>query len=541
MSADKGTLLPTATMSAYIALPTIATYTDALWTGDHVLVEVSKATVGEDARFEIYVPDMRGPRGQPVSLGMRAPGHAEMFFRADKSVTDDGKDLPLAEAVDLSGRVLLAGKPVSGFRVGATRNRPGVGSAGAFIDGKPSFYEYGCGTFANTDSDGGFRLSGVPLEGDAWPEIWLTGAKGDLRLTVSKCTPSSNPWLQLEVATPQPPTGQWVIGRVMDRAGNGVVGASVRVEVGLLASATSAVDDEGWFRLPPPPPDADAPVVRVVAPEYGTMLVRIQDAAEIVLQTARPRVFVARGIGGRLLPNVRIDVLGPPGTRSVVRNGTTDSAGRWQCDWLPERGTLQVTVFEAWRRAPLLGKRWADEVELGPGDEIVLRTRIQHQPLYTVRLALSGPTLRGLSARARAASGVPMADPVVLFSRALSLGPVPAGTYVVTLLSWNRAPSVHEVQVRPGGETISLEIPRGVTLSGTVTGVAKGEQLTVRIARVGKADARMQRPLVGGRFEIPGLTPGLWKIRVCGPSGELRKVEVIEIGTKDVTMHLDLR
>jgi hypothetical protein len=117
-------------------------------------------------------------------------------------------------------------------------------------------------------------------------------------------------------------------------------------------------------------------------------------------------------------------------------------------------------------------------------------------------------------------AGAPVPDAWMTVDDARNLDPapgglfqfsVPPGRHEITALAWNQPPARIKIVAAAHPLDLELRFPPPGTISGQVTGVASGEEMTGVWARNERGDLLARVEIAGeGRYELATAGPGLW-------------------------------
>lgn len=268
----------------------------------------------------------KGPPASVVALAQEAPSAREVAAVVGRVVDPQGRGVGEADV-----SVHLDPSPVEAWGSG----RLGVRAMLLGLEGHA-----GARVAVECEPDGTFRFEAVPC-GPLWLLATAPGWAGaQLRVVHTASAAPAPVLLGLEA-------GRTVLGRVVDEAGRGVVGAQVRLAYGmyslglegargpLVERAIAPTDEHGRFELRHLPEGGLANVV-VSAPGYAPRRAQVEadaDEVEVRLEAGVAiEVAVTAAEDGRAVPGAVVLVLtaAPEGSDAMPEAalGVTDSGGR---------------------------------------------------------------------------------------------------------------------------------------------------------------------------------------------------------------------
>lgn len=412
----------------------------------------------EPGWYEVHVSD-------DLSLVARRLGEA------GKSAEEIALVLP-GRLVPLEGRVMDEdGAPVAGARVSVSGDRP---------DGE-----------ARTGTDGSYRFPRV-LPGRQRLEV----RHADFGLAVE----------MVEVAGPRTrfdvrmPLATIVQGRILGRDGSPVAAPSLRVD-----KEPVEVDAEGRFRFSLSPGEHE---IRAEAPDRAPDERRVTaagDPIDLDLELGRPGAIVGCIAG---LAERHYVSLG-------LQDGSRDSSAEARAD---EQGRFQLTgvAAGAWTLVATdnLGRTIERQVQVEEG-RATLVPELRFPPLPAVRGRVLEPDGRpipgaSLSFEQERLRVWAVADTQGRFTTSLT-----SGLWTLRAEPHGFAPAMALVSVEGGApvDVPELRLARGVTLSGSIAGLAPGEMPYVEAT---SEDGAWERGILSkdGTYRIPDLGPGTWIVTV---------------------------
>ncbi len=465
------------------------------------------------------------------------------------------RTVDLARGTFLRGTVVSpAGQPVAGARVSvefASQHGGMMRQVYAFLPlGEPRL----------TGPEGAFEIpappSGQKVALTARAQGFLDGRSEDLE---TKAEPLEGIVVKLR-------EGAVLSGRVTGADGEPLEGATVRytpMEEGQdwgrrwrLQSATPwRTDEKGAFRIPSVEPKKL--VVQFAHPSHQSVSKEGIVAVEGKTQEVSAELPAAGGLTGRVLgpdgkpcPTARIDVSAPnplpPGTDPYYRapdDVPVDSAGSFALAGLVQ-GKFRI-------RALAEGFAPSDFVEAEPGGEpLTLRLGAGFSISGIVRTRQGGP-LSNVRVRAipEASGGGSEESANTNREGRFEIRDVPAGTYEVRAeAGWGVGSSRPNLVpksvpgVAAGTQDLLVEVEEGLRISGTVTRadgtpVAEGWANAQQILKPGEKGqaATANGPILEGKFDLAGLSPGRYRVNVGGNDLSPKSVEA-EAGKDDVAI-----
>lgn len=261
------------------------------------------------------------------------------------------------------------------------------------------------------------------------------------------------------------------------------------------------------------------------------------DGIELALRAGARLEGTVRGPDGRPVPSVELTWLPTSGTAPRNRSvATTDRDGRYRLDGLPESGLHLTAHHERYPRRLVAtrivpGTNYLD-VELAAGHTVSGRVVDDVGRLLGSAAVLLEPV---------ETSAAPRLETLSRGDGVFRLDAVADGAYRLKATRAGYAPWRSPLRVR-GADRRNLEIrlERGGTVEGRISGLAPGElaALVVFARRPGFPD-QPGRLDSDGRYAIPHLTPGPWKILARHGAGQVVATAAVEDSLSPVYVDLD--
>ncbi len=516
---------------------------------------LATATAGPDGAFSLAVPERVSETHFRVRVEGKGIVAAELPGAWEPAEKEDLGDVAIAPGSPLAGRVLGPdGRPVPGASVTLTpRVRPGDSPDLAPVP-----------LFATTGADGTFRFDAA---GTGANELLVEAAGfAAQRVDAPKGGALRAPFRLSPAAT--------LSGSVKKRDGKPAPGALVRFEEGRLATRWVEAGADGAFRIADAPARAGRVVVDAGEEGWAEAAGVTPGTAgkPVVLTLAPPASLEGKTVNVgtlRPVPRVKLVVTTAGGTR-VERSGPD---GKYRVRGL-RPGDLGLRAEEP-RHVP-----WSrDDLKLARGE-----ARALDVPL-TLGATLSGRVVDERGNPVADAKGVvsrPAAGAAAFFARlrpgTAAFRSRPDGTFVATRLApgENQSLSVthpeHEktllggLALTPGGTKAGLVVtlPRGLVLAGTVRDaegnpipgaeVSLSQSVTVVGGRGGgrgvgramltmvggAADMPRGHSDAGGRFEVRGVAPGDYTVRVAAAGWATETIDPVKLAREEATKPLDV-
>lgn len=491
----------------------------------HVAVPKPVQTIPVDGDGVFRLEDV--PANAWILAG--APDRAGRLLTASEVFAAGGgpREFRLRNAAPLSGTVRTEeGEPVEGIVVMASTPAPDWFA------------------FTTSDREGRYLIPDAPQERvqiGIVSDRWFGGG--------GSVVPSRDPPVAADLRLMEIPP---VEGRVVDdRTGDPVAGAAV------LAVADRQIvrltDENGTFRLD----GFVQPVIFVRGYGFGEVPVRVDPVRPETqnVRVAMPRGAVLRGristSSGDPIAGARAKavILGPRGAR-VYEGPLTDAGGAYDFGWLPvsdEGSTGRVVAMKpGW--LPGLSEEWRvakGDVEEGIDVGLVRAARVEgvlhdHEgrPLADARIEAvwSGEAPAGYEEALGNRSGT-RTDAE---GRFLLTG-VRAGRQELTVRATGHVPWVSWLDVPEGTnlDDVTLEIPRGLTISGRVVAAGEREPEGLSLTLAASSGAvEVEVPLAAdGRFRVFGLSEGEYVLKAFAQGYEAAVVRA-RAGREDVALVL---
>jgi len=323
------------------------------------------------------------------------------------------------------------------------------------------------------------------------------------------------------------PAARVLTGRVVGPAGRPVAGAWVEA----ARSQDAETDGDGRFRLAGLPSGATVSLLARAPGLRGALTIATAGPVEIRLAAAATLEGRVTDAGGHPAAGVPV-LLGPrrgdPGEESpaadLVAAGSartlTDDDGRYRLDSLEPVRSFAAALRPGGRRlagAVVDLRAGANRLDLIQPPEIAVTGRVLDEkgaPVAAARVFLEGAEPEDRWLVIAAADG------------AFRLAGIPDGDYRLSVFAKGLAqPEPQDVRVAGAPvQGIELRLGRGVTITGKLTGIETAELnglmiLAEEAERPGlRKDARSPRSrrlglaAPDGRYRIPDLPPGRWKV-----------------------------
>ncbi len=403
---------------------------------------------------------------------------------------------------------------------------------------------------ATSDTDGAFRLTGLPHElielrvrADGYTTLVLRGAR-----------PGTEEPILIELKT-----GALLTGRVVDAAGRPVAGASVLLEPDeqTLMRGVDArdlfkrSDGDGRFRFEHVGPGTwslEATQGPATAKVDGIELQPgTQREVDLHLQTQDQLTVIVSTQLSEPVADARIRVK-PEGTAFATGYGTTDASGRAQIG--VDTGAALVTVEHE------LYQNESTQLVLEPGtNELVVQVRPGGTIRGSIRSAAGAPlALATVKAQAEDSLNLPPAVRRYLYpptetisdrNGQFELTGLDPGSYFLAAKAPGFAENGPAQPIEIDGQSVDgmdIVLEPGGSITGAVTGLDSTDLASVEISATRNAEQHLTAPDLEGNFAFEDLAPGEWKIVAkqghdFGPRSVERSVAV-QTSTADMFVEL---
>ncbi len=388
---------------------------------------------------------------------------------------------------------------------------------------------------AQTDADGGFRLTGLPheqvdltVEAEGYPQFYFQGAR-----------PATGEPIRIQLLG-----GASLSGRVLTAAGTAADGARVRLEPDMRTRMQSRIfssrdttrrtDGDGRFRF-----DSVFPGTWSVEASAGTEAARTdplelisgsERAIELHLHAQDQLTVIVTTFSGQPVTEARVR-LEPKDAAQSRESGFTDGSGRAQLEVAAGPATLTVVHAEHLDETR--------EIVVGPGStELAVQLQAGGEISGFVRSASGAPVSATVEAHPEES-----AETDVSLRRYMNPPTTTAadgnGFFRVTGLETGRYFLVARAAGYPesgpvepidvdgrGAAGVEIVLESGASLRGAVTGLQPADLAQVTITATRQAQWQTATPDTEGNFTIDHLAPGTWQVVARrGDSFTARSVE----------------
>ena len=501
-------------------------------------------------RLDATEPTATDERGE-FSFPAVSAGEYEVFLSHAEYVRHGN---PRAEVpgggeggIDLGVFTLVAGAKIHGL----VTNPEGEPVAGATIRARDlGSMDRDQDRTATSDTDGAFRLTGLPHElidlqvrADGYTSRLLRGAR-----------PGTEEPIVIELKT-----SALLTGRVVDTDGRPAAGASVRLKpddftlmLGLDArDLRKRADGDGRFRFEHVGPgiwSLEATEGQATAKVDGIELqpgtqrevdlqLQAQDQLTVIVSTQ-----LSEPVAGAM---IRVK---PEGALYATGYGTTDASGRGQIGVTP--GAAQVTVEHAQYQdetTQLVLEPGSNElvIQLGPGGTIRGSVRsADGAPLALATVKAQGEDSLNMPAAYRRYLNPP-SETISHRSGQFQLTGLEPGKYFLAASAPGFAANGPDQPIEIDGQSVDgvdIVLEPGGSITGAVTGLDSTDLANVEISATRNAEWQVTAPDPEGAFAFENLAQGEWKIAARRGDGfGARSVErsvTIRSSTADVFVEL---